>query len=779
MRKAFIAIALFLLPAFAFATVTGTATNVSFACTGSAGPFPFTFPIIGANAMEVIQNGVTLSTSAYTISPVNANYANGGSVTLNTACPSSQTLVLKRVTPVTQLTKYTTNMPALPENVENNVDQLTEIAQETYADFWLQPLYSATVPTGFCSPNNQVEYVTGSGIPYPQFTCVNGAWTQTGGGGGGGGGCLGGTCVNGYDIVPLTVVSSVNGEVNVMAPPFNAKGDCSTDDFTPITTAMTYANTFTPPLTVVFPNPPGGCYLTSTLTWLGVPLEGRAPMGILPAQGTAGVVIQGEPGEDIFHAPDPTLVSTPIPNKSWSIRDINFIVDSSVDVSATIGAHRWPGRWVQDAGMAASSAVITSPHAMFTCGDVGQAIEVMGAGLAGAPLVSTIASVVPCAPIGNATYPQGATVTLAATASTTVTAGTGTAYISVAGLSVTQTVGNAAIAFDCKDGDRTHYTMGGGAGYVETEVDELTNIKVASTTGTNNSAGIFMQGCWASYDLRALNVWLNGLTFGGVFVPSELDSYQTTGLRDYLNWTGGELEATYPWISYDGSDGTMTQVQVYSGDYGPQILDSGTFNQDLAYNWNISVPETEGPITGNYGWRIQGAGHTITNTDLGGDIDAAIGPTWDAVDSTCIGCSWFGTFTVNGSRNHMETVGSLQTVIPVDNGVGNKIIQRGYYESGNSASRSSVVNQTIFDQPVGSRTADSFRNGNAGAYPSDLDLTFGPDDFLTGATNDAAQVSADSTALFGKTFLFDTHVPSGGLVQYFLQLMAKLWVAAH
>ena len=365
-------------------------------------------------------------------------------------------------------------------------------------------------------------------------------------------------------MLATTLLSSVNNVINVQAPPYNAKGDCSTDDFTPITTAMTYANTFTPPLTVVFPNPPGGCYLTSTLTWLGVPLEGRAPMGILPAQGTAGVVIQGEPGEDIFHAPDPTLVSTPIPNKSWSIRDINFIVDSSVDVSATIGAHRWPGRWVQDAGMAASSAVITSPHAMFTCGDVGQAIEVMGAGPAGAPLVSTIASVVPCAPIGNATYPQGATVTLAATASTTVTAGTGTAYISVAGLSVTQTVGNAAIAFDCKDGDRTHYTMGGGAGYVETEVDELTNIKVASTTGTNNSAGIFMQGCWASYDLRALNVWLNGLTFGGVFVPSELDSYQTTGLRDYLNWTGGQLEATYPWISYDGSDGTMTQVQVYS-----------------------------------------------------------------------------------------------------------------------------------------------------------------------------------------------------------------------
>src|SRR5208282_5472869 len=112
-----------------------------------------------------------------------------------------------------------------------------------------------------------------------------------------------------------------------------------------------------------------------------------------------------------------------------------FEVDDSVDAHASF-PHRWPGRWVQDAGMTASSAVITSPHAMFTCGDVGQSIQVNGAGAGGANLVTTISSVSPCSSQTGAV----GTVTLAAAASTTVTAGT--AYISVAGLPVTQTAGN-------------------------------------------------------------------------------------------------------------------------------------------------------------------------------------------------------------------------------------------------------------------------------------------------------------------------------------------------
>ena len=124
--------ALLLSPVVAFATVTGTATNASFTCTGSTGPFPFTFPIDTAAAMTVTQNGAVLSSSAYAISPVNNSYDNGGSVTLNTACTNGQTLVLQRVTPITQLTQFTPYMPALYTNIENGLDQLTEIDQELY-----------------------------------------------------------------------------------------------------------------------------------------------------------------------------------------------------------------------------------------------------------------------------------------------------------------------------------------------------------------------------------------------------------------------------------------------------------------------------------------------------------------------------------------------------------------------------------------------------------------------------------------------------------------------
>lgn len=122
--------ALVLSPLIAIATVTGTATTASFTCTGSSGPFPFTFPISAATSMTVTQNGVILYTGSYTITPVNNSYDNGGSVTLNTVCPVGQTLVLERITPVTQLIQFTPYTPALYANIEDGLDKLTEIVQE-------------------------------------------------------------------------------------------------------------------------------------------------------------------------------------------------------------------------------------------------------------------------------------------------------------------------------------------------------------------------------------------------------------------------------------------------------------------------------------------------------------------------------------------------------------------------------------------------------------------------------------------------------------------------
>ncbi|MER6778486.1 MULTISPECIES: hypothetical protein [unclassified Streptomyces] len=67
------------------------------------------------------------------------------------------------------------------------------------------------------------------------------------------------------------------------------------------------------------------------------------------------------------------------------------------------------GKVVADAAMTASSAVLTSATASFTAGDVGKAIQVLGAGASGETLVGTISA-----------YTSGTQVTLSATAGSTV-----------------------------------------------------------------------------------------------------------------------------------------------------------------------------------------------------------------------------------------------------------------------------------------------------------------------------------------------------------------------
>jgi hypothetical protein len=135
MRKRLCLTILVLLTVFAGARATVTTQNnsVSFTCTGSTGPYPFTFPISAANALTVTESGTMLSPTAYTILPVNNNYANGGHVTLNSACLSGQALVLQRCTPLTQLMVFTDNMPIPYKTFERGLDKLTEIDQEIQA----------------------------------------------------------------------------------------------------------------------------------------------------------------------------------------------------------------------------------------------------------------------------------------------------------------------------------------------------------------------------------------------------------------------------------------------------------------------------------------------------------------------------------------------------------------------------------------------------------------------------------------------------------------------
>lgn len=146
------------------AEVTSPNFTAYFTCSGGTGPYPFTFPISDAAnsqmplSLTVTQNGTILTTGQYTVTPVNNNYTNGGTVNLTAACPSGQLLVLQRTTPVTQLSIFTDNMPVPMKTFENSLDKLTEILQETNAN-----VASKAIP-GLCPAGEFVNQTTTTGV---------------------------------------------------------------------------------------------------------------------------------------------------------------------------------------------------------------------------------------------------------------------------------------------------------------------------------------------------------------------------------------------------------------------------------------------------------------------------------------------------------------------------------------------------------------------------------------------------------------------------------------
>lgn len=180
MRKVLALLGILCTASLAHATVTGTASTVSFTCTNSTGPFPFTYPALDIGSLRVIDipagalpGVMTILTQGtqWNATPVNNSYANGGKVTLVSPCPAGDTLVIARATETTQLTGYTPNMPALYQNVSNNLDQLTTGRQDTYR---VSQVYPGNISGGGA--------VTVTHTPLGQYLNV----TFPSGGGGGG-----------------------------------------------------------------------------------------------------------------------------------------------------------------------------------------------------------------------------------------------------------------------------------------------------------------------------------------------------------------------------------------------------------------------------------------------------------------------------------------------------------------------------------------------------------------------------------------------------------------
>jgi hypothetical protein len=453
--------------------------------------------------------------------------------------------------------------------------------------------------------------------------------------------------------------ASLNSHVSVIA--YGAKGDCVTDDTAAFTAAQTAAIAATPgqlPAVLELPKPPGGCYIINDFDWKGVPIEGQ-PSG-LPQNGTHlyNVQLKSSPGHDIFRKADPSLTTgSNLIQSSWSIRNVSFVVNNSIQPQVVIGsnsvnAHRWPGRWFDDGAMTAGSAVFMSTRAHITCADVGQAIKVMGAGASGAPLISTIASVSPCwkSPTQNWT-----TFTLADPAQTTVT--NAHTYISIMGLPVTQTLGNCGIAVDLYDGLSSTWVGSESYGLW----GKLENVTFSSTSGTSGSGGanaypcgIFIQGTPLLYGVDVRNFGFYGLYAGVVQAPTEMDSFYQSSSGDLETWDHGFFFSdTVPWLSYNGLSQDIKEIQITALS-GFHIMEVGAQSFDNAGGWRIDIPSFENSGTATaWGHVITGSGHTITRGAMTNQAAGQFGYI-EMTSGSCQGCLMNNTY-LDGYGNTVTT----------------------------------------------------------------------------------------------------------------------------
>lgn len=472
------------------------------------------------------------------------------------------------------------------------------------------------------------------------------------------------------------ILASINTQINVMDPKYGAKGDGVTDDTAAFNAAQAAALAYyggnNLPAALYLPKPTV-CYLLDHWGWEGVSLEGQ-PSGLGPASPqTYGVTLCGKPGHDIIHIPDPALNTGTIRvYPGYSIRNIGFSVNTSAPFDTTVGytnAHRWPGRWFDDGAMTSGSAVFSSVGGNISCGDIGQAIQVNGAGPSGANLVTTIASVYPCWLTSQTNWQV---VTLAAAASTTVT--NAHSYISVLGLPVTTNIGNCAIAQDMMDGNGADWT----ASYNVGDYGKLENVAINGNGATGNTAcGIYTQGQGMLYGIDVRNLGLYSLWAGVVQNSSELNSSLQSSSGDFEKWDHvAALFGYTPWISTNGLSQQLLQWEVTSR-AGFQVLTDSNSEGDYPVGWRIEhgmeCPYGSACI---YGDHITGSLQDMTIALTSGA--ATQYGYLDTSASKCLSCNVNNTF-IDGYRNDVRSAGGIGSTT-VNQGKGN-VITGGYVAS--------------------------------------------------------------------------------------------------
>ena len=517
---------------------------------------------------------------------------------------------------------------------------------------------------------------------------------------------------------------------------------------------------------VYFPSNPastgGTFYYTScAINPKGVSFYGPPGSGgqSVSSPGNMLVGIRGAPGKDVFAVPDPGAGAPALLSKGFAVRDIGIIVDATTDASSSgtdSFPNRLPGRTCFD-GVANGTDVITSAvQCQFEPGDVGQAISMNGT-------TTTIAS-----------FQSVNQVTLA----TTVTSGTGlTAYISVAGLSATQTVGNCAFAMDASG-----LAGGYGNGPLGADFDHV--VITYNGAATNYTCGYFFQGNTAPYQTKWDHDFLNAGEFGFVFAmpntaAGQAGGYTAQGIADFNEIDNTWIYATYPWISYGGNSNSIQKMEISNAIYGPQILtgngESGASYTTIPSAWYIDIPEMEGTQSCPGGdapttFRLTGRQHVIERLAT---IYCATGTQpnfqWDASGSTVdsLDLAGVGTFAITGNLNTFYNpfypvatpttyaitgAGNILNTCSASNeSFGQAPGRCQYARSGTTTfgpaqlSRGSVV----FN-----RTHDFIEKGAAAYYFNDEDLWFWPTEVMDAyeavpTVNDSGSVTGTAISLSG------------------------------
>ena len=291
--------------------------------------------------------------------------------------------------------------------------------------------------------------------------------------------------------------------------------------------------------------------------------------------------------------------------------------------------------------MSNGSAVVTSATAEFMPGDVGQAVTVDRGRTSGATLSTTIAS-----------WQSAAQVTLAARASTAVTAAT--IYICVMNLPPHRISVIALLLMTTRMGRLP------GLGRGKAEFSNLV-ISTISSGALNNTCGFFFQGNEAPTWTRWSNSFV-GATFPFAYVPQNgvaPTSTQWTGQNDYNVWDHIWIGGKYPFLSYTGGYGTDPNMQISGALYGPHFLNAYGLERSMR-TWTIDIPELEvdkslcssSPYVA---FRISGNQEHVKELNLGLCTGNLATFQWDASASDAnIDFANVGPFNVSGDLNTFE-----------------------------------------------------------------------------------------------------------------------------